>query len=268
MTKDSQHQKRIPVIPASSKRNITMILFVVVALYIAAAIQTDAYPDRIIEGLPHAISFFIDDMWPPNWGYFESVLFGLLESWNIALLATTLSAIFCLPIAFIAAGNINKNFFFYHATRLALNVLRTIPDLVWAVLFVAIVGLGALSGMIALFFFSLGILVKFVSETIESIDEGPLDAVRATGGNIFQVIWYGAIPQILPQYVSYTLYLLEINVRASIVLGFVGAGGIGLLLNQQLAVFNFGNVSMIIFVTFIGVTIIDTISTVFRKRLV
>ncbi|WP_241657725.1 PhnE/PtxC family ABC transporter permease [Anaerobacillus alkaliphilus] len=119
-----------------------------------------------------------------------------------------------------------------------------------------------------MFLFSLGILVKLISETVEAIDPGPLEAIRATGGNIIQIIWFGAIPQILPQYVSYSLYVLEINVRASVVLGFVGAGGVGLILKQQLSLFNYGNVSTIIFLTFVGVTVIDVVSTNVRKRLV
>ncbi|PSL50620.1 phosphonate transport system permease protein [Salsuginibacillus halophilus] len=271
MTNENQPQhnnKKIPIISSRMKKMTTTVLLVVVALYLASAYQTDATPDRIIEGFPNFVLFFIEDMWPPNWGYFDTAFFALLETWNIAFLATTLTAIFTLPIAFLAANNVNKNAALYHFVRLSLNVLRTIPDLVWAVLFVAIVGLGALSGMLALFFFSLGILIKFVSETIEAIDDGPMDAIRASGGNTLQVIMYGAIPQFMPQFISYTLYVLEINVRASIVLGFVGAGGIGYLLQQQLSVFRYDNISTVIVITFLGVTLIDWISTVLRKRLV
>ena len=111
-------------------------------------------------------------------------------------------------------------------------------------------------------------MAKLLSETIESIDKGPLEAIRATGGNVFQVIRYGAMPQILPHFTSYSLYVLEINVRASIVLGFVGAGGVGQILRQQLNLFNYANVSTIIIMTFLAVTVIDVISTRIRERLV
>ncbi|WP_018922359.1 phosphonate ABC transporter, permease protein PhnE [Salsuginibacillus kocurii] len=268
MTDLNKNTNRIPVLPSKTKKTTTLVFAVVLLLYTMSVIQTEAYPHQIITNIPIVVDFFIDDMLPPNPSYFADSFFALLETWNIALLSTTLSALFCLPIAFVAAGNINRNWALYHTTRFSLNVLRTIPDIIWAVLFVAFVGLGALSGVLALFFFSLGIIVKLVSETIEAIDPGPQEAIRAAGGNLLQVIWFGAIPQILPQFASYTLYVLEINVRASIVLGFVGAGGIGQLLERQISVFNYGNISMVILVTFVAVTIIDTVSTSIRKRLV
>ncbi|MBU9710300.1 phosphonate ABC transporter, permease protein PhnE [Evansella tamaricis] len=260
--------KRIPIIPARQKLFFAVIIAIVIGLYYLASIVTSSSPIRLVDGIPHIFSFVFDDLIPPNWSYYNRVLPPLLETWNIAFLSTTVAVIFCLPISFLAAGNINKKTWLYQIVRLALNVLRTIPDMILAVIFVAMVGIGALAGVYALFFFSLGILVKLISETVEAIDPGPLEAIRATGGNIFQIIWFGAMPQILPQYVSYSLYVLEINVRASLVLGFVGAGGIGLILRQQMSMFNYGNIAMIIFITFIAVTIIDTVSTSLRKRLV
>lgn len=259
---------KIPLIAQKTKKRVTGILALVILLYIAAAVITKAYPNRIVEGLPIIFGFIIDDLLPPNWGYYTSVLGRLLETWNIALLSSTISAVVCLPLSFLAAANINRNTYFYSAVRFGFNILRTIPDLVLAVIVVAIVGLGALSGMLTLFIFSLGILAKLLSETIEAIDPGPLEAIRATGGNVLQVIAYGAIPQILPHYASYSLFILEINVRASVVLGFVGAGGIGMILKQQLALFNYGNVAIIIMMTFIVVSVIDTISSRLRGRLV
>ncbi|SDY94262.1 phosphonate transport system permease protein [Evansella caseinilytica] len=261
-------QKRIPIIPLKQKLFTVGVLVVVLSLYAAASIFTGSSPARFMNGIPEMFNFIINDLIPPNWSYYERVFPALLETWNIALLSTSLAVVFSLPISFLAAGNINKKLWLYHPVRFALNVLRTIPDMILAVMFVAIVGLGALAGVYALFFFSLGILIKLISETVEAIDPGPLEAIRATGGNILQIIWFGALPQILPQYVSYSLYVLEINVRASLVLGFVGAGGIGLILKQQMSLFNYGNIAMIIFITFIGVTIIDTLSTSLRKRLV
>lgn len=259
---------RIPIIPTKTKTKMTLILLVVVFLYGLSAYVTEAYPNKIISGLPHAIDFVKDDLYPPNWSYYKTVSTRILETWNIALLSTTIATVLCLPFAFLMAANINTNKFLYNAIRFGMNVLRTIPELLLAVILVAIVGLGPLSGVGALALFSLGILAKLLSESIESIDKGPLEAIRATGGNVFQVIRYGAMPQILPHFTSYSLYVLEINVRASIVLGFVGAGGIGQILKQQLNLFRYDNVSTIIIMTFIAVTIIDVISTRIRERLV
>lgn len=257
----------IPLVPAKTKRSMTLILITVIGIYILAAKQTDADPLKIISGLPIAVEFVFTDLIPPNFSYYKTAGYRLLETWNIALLSTTLAAIFCLPFSFLAASNVNKNKYIYNFVRFMLNVLRTIPELILAVILVGVVGLGALSGIGALFIFSLGILAKLISETIEAIDPNPLEAIRAVGGNVIQVIWYGVMPQILPHFASYTLYVLEINVRASIILGFVGAGGIGLILKQQLNLFNFGNVSTIILMTFVAVTIIDMLSNLIRERL-
>lgn len=258
----------IPLTAKKTKKSVTTILAIVILLYIISAIVTKAYPTRILDGLPIIFSFIVNDLFPPNWGYYRSVLGSLLETWNIALISSTISAIVCLPFSFLAASNINRNTYFYNAVRFFLNILRTIPDLVLAVLVVAIVGLGALSGMLTLVIFSLGILAKLISETIEAVDPGPLEAIKANGGNIFEVMVYGVIPQILPHYASYSLFVLEINVRASVVLGFVGAGGVGMILKQQLALFKYGNVAIIILMTFVVVAIIDTISNRLRERLV
>lgn len=259
---------RIPIVPVKTKLMMTYILAIVFGFYLISAIYTEAYPMKIVEGLPIALQFVTDDLWPPNLSYSKTVAKSLIETWNIAFLSTTLSVIFALPLSFLAASNINQKKGFYTFIRFFLNIIRTIPELILAVILVAFIGLGALAGIGALFIFSLGILAKLISETIEAIDPNPLEAIRATGGNVIQVIWYGVMPQILPHYSSYSLYVLEINVRASVVLGFVGAGGIGLILRQQLSLFNFANVSTIILLTFITVTIIDVISNFLRERLV
>ncbi|WP_010283253.1 phosphonate ABC transporter, permease protein PhnE [Bacillus timonensis] len=262
-----QAVKKIPVVPTKTKATIGSIFTVVIAFYVISATFTEAYPNKIATGMPIVLDFIVKDLFPPNLGYADTVLESLIETWNMALLSTTLSAIIALPISFFAASNINKNKGFYNIVRFILNILRTIPELILAVILVALVGIGALAGVLALFIFSVGILAKLISETIEAIDPNPLEAIRATGGNIVQVIWYGVLPQILPHFTSYSLYVLEINVRASVVLGFVGAGGIGLILKKQLAMFNYGNVSTIVIMTFIAVTIIDFISNRIRERL-
>lgn len=265
--KQAAELERYPLTPKRFKWYLAIVIFIVVGLYILSAIQTRAYPDRVIEGLPIIFLFVVEDLWPPNWGYFNRVALSLVETWNMALFSTTFSMIFALPFSFLAASNVNRNKYFYQSVRVFLNFLRTIPEIILAVLFVALVGIGAVSGILALTVFSLGILAKLVSETIEAIDPGPLDAIRASGGNSLQVIMFGIMPQILPQFASYTLYVLEINVKASVVLGFVGAGGIGIILRQQLNMFNFDNVATIILVTFLAISLIDFVSNSIRRRL-
>lgn len=267
-TETKKDLQKIPIIAPKAKLNFIIILSVLVGLYIISALLTKAYPIRIALGLPEVFRFMLVDLFPPNLAFYKHVLPRLVDTWNIAYLAATIAVVLCLPFSFLAASNINRNKFIYSIVRFFLNVLRTIPELILAVILVGVVGIGALPGILALAIFSLGILAKLMSETIEAIDPGPLEAIKATGGNILQVIWYGVMPQILPHYASYSLYVLEINVRASVVLGYVGAGGVGLILQQQLGRFNYANVSMIILMTFVAVMIIDLISNRLRERLI
>ncbi|RYL92660.1 phosphonate ABC transporter, permease protein PhnE [Sporolactobacillus sp. THM19-2] len=269
MPQNSQQKSvKIPLMPARGKWILTAIVVIVIALYALSARVSGSSPVKFFSGLPYVIQFISHDLIPPDWGYTSRAIERLIETWNMALLATTFSALVVLPFSFLASRNINRNKWLYQITRFFLNIIRTIPDLILAVLFVALIGLGPLSGIGALCVFSFGILAKMISETIEAINPDPLEAIRATGGNIIQVIWYGAMPQILPLFTSYTLYVLELNVRASVVLGFVGAGGVGLILKQQLSLFNYANVSTIIIYTFFAVAIIDLISNQLRRRLV
>ena len=146
--------------------------------------------------------------------------------------------------------------------------MRTIPDLVLAVIFVGLFGIGVLPGILALIVFSLGILAKLISETIEAVDMNPLEAMRASGANSIQMIAYGLVPQVLPQFTSFVLYVLELNIRASVVLGLVGAGGIGLILDQQLGFYNYPNAMTIILVIFVVVLTIEYISNKIREALI
>ncbi|GAB3057695.1 phosphonate ABC transporter, permease protein PhnE [Salinicoccus sesuvii] len=258
---------RIVLTPMRFKLFILGVLLIITLLYIGAVYQTKAFPNRVVEGLPIIFFFVMDDLWPPSWKYLRSVVQPLLETWNIALFGTTFGAILALPISFLAASNINTNRFFYRIVRVFFNILRTVPEIILAVLFVALVGIGDISGILALTVLTIGIVGKLLSESVESVDVGPLEAIRASGGNTLQVIRYGVMPQILPQYASYTLYCLEINVKASVVLGFVGAGGIGIILRQQLSLFTYENVAAIIFTLFVVISIIDFISNRLRERL-
>lgn len=244
-----------------------LIIAVVVTLYILAVIATDSNPIRVIEGFEHIWNFVKDDLFPPNLDYFTRVWEPLLETWNIAIFGTTFGALLALPVSFLAAGNITTNKYLYRIFRFIFNIIRTVPEVILAVLFVALVGIGDVSGILALTVLTVGIIGKLLSESIESIDPGPIEAIQASGGNKLQVIRYAVLPQVLPQYVSYTLYSLEINVKASVILGFVGAGGIGIILRQQLAMFNYDRVATIILTIFIVVTIIDFISNRVRERL-
>lgn len=210
----------------------------------------------------------LDMLFHPDWQYIEYVIDPLMETIQMAILGTTFGALLALPISFIASKNIIKNSVIRGICRFILNIVRTIPDLLLGSLFVAVVGIGPMAGVAALAVFSFGMISKLFYETIETIDEGPIEAVRAVGGSTFDVIRYAVFPQISSQLLSYTLYTFEINVRASSVLGYMGAGGIGVLLQRSLSMFRYDQTSVIIIAIFIIVFIIDFINNKVRERLV
>ena len=171
----------------------------------------------------------------PAWDYIDIIWQPLLETIQMALIGTTIGTVLAVPFAIIAARNIVKNKVVRSVIRLILNLVRTLPDLLLAALFVAIVGIGPTAGVWTLAVFSFGMVSKLFYEAIETIDEGPLEALRAAGANKMQIIIFAVLPQILNNFVSYFLYTFEINVRASTILGYLGAGGIGVYLQRSLS---------------------------------
>lgn len=249
-----------------AKWKLTFVFIFVAVVYLFSSLYTESSPKDLWDGLPN-VWRMMAELFPPNWSYAGEASGRLAETVQMAIIATTVAAILCIPISLMASSNIAPNKYIYNITKQFMNILRTIPDLLLAVIFVGIFGIGVFSGIIALIIFSLGILAKLLAETIEAIDKNPLEAIRASGGNTIQVIVYGVIPQILPQYTSFSLYVFEINVRASLVLGFVGAGGIGQLLQRSISFFQYGNAMMIILIIFVAVVIIEYISGKIREEI-
>lgn len=214
--------------------------------------------------------FFVllEQMSHPAWDYFDIIWQPLLETIQMALIGTTLGTLFAIPFAIIAARNIVKNPFVRGIIRFILNLVRTLPDLLLAALFVAIVGIGPTAGVWTLAVFSFGMVSKLFYEAIETIDEGPLEALRATGANQVQIIIFAVIPQVLNHFISYFLYTFEINVRASTILGYLGAGGIGVYLQRSLSAFKYEQTGVIVIVIFAAVIIIDAFSNYLREKLV
>ncbi|MCU9614759.1 phosphonate ABC transporter, permease protein PhnE [Caldibacillus lycopersici] len=261
-------KKTIPSIyPTKTKLQVTVIFFVILALYLFSMKKTT---EDMVNGLDGALGNMfrvLAKFFPPNFEILKAIWNPMLETIQMAIIATTIAAIITIPLAILSARNVTTFKPLYYITRIFLNLLRTIPDVVLAVVFVGLFGIGIFPGILALIIFSLGILAKLISETIESVDMNPLEAMRASGANTLQMIWYALVPQIAPQFTSLVLYVFEINIRASVILGLVGAGGIGLTLNQQINFYNYPNAMTIIIVIFITVIIIEYISTKLREAL-
>jgi phosphonate transport system permease protein len=218
-----------------------------------------------------------DDFWPPVWKWPKSlgqpetfnIVGPFIETLQIAIIGAVTGNLLALPLAFYASRMTAPSNIAYRIAKGFLNVVRTIPDLVWGIFFATAVGFGnPFAGALAMIMFSLAIMAKLLSETIDAIDVGPLEAGRAAGARHSQVIQYAAFPQVRPNYVAYALYIFELNIRASVVIGFVGAGGIGRLLNERRNFFQWDQVMAIVIVIFVSVLLIEWLSIWVRRKLV
>jgi phosphonate transport system permease protein len=236
------------------------------ALLAVIAWHIEANPARLVRGAPWMWDF-VRRMVPPDLRVLPSALVGAVATIEIALLGTGLAAVLAVPLGFLSARNVAPPTLYY-SVRTALNFFRSIDTLVYALLFVAAVGLGPFPGMLAVVAYTTTSLAKLYSETIEGIEPGPVDAIRATGATRLQVLRFGILPQVLPLFLSYVLYRFESNVRAATVLGFVGAGGIGLYLQTYLRMIDYPAASTVLLVTVVMVMLVDFASARIRARLV
>ncbi|MGG0728505.1 phosphonate ABC transporter, permease protein PhnE [Bacillus paramycoides] len=258
------HSKTIPKPPSKLKHMLTAAI--IILLLWSSSVQVDASFSKLVTGFPNMMDL-LKEMVPPDWGYFQVITTAILDTIRMAIIGTTLGAILAIPLALFAASNVFSNMALYGPARFVLNLIRTIPDLLLAAIFVAIFGIGPLPGILALTFFSIGLVAKLLYESIESIDPGPLDAMTAVGANKVQWIVYAVIPQVKAHFVSYVLYTFEVNVRAAAVLGLVGAGGIGLYYDRTLGFLQYQQTASIIIYTLVVVLGIDYISTLLREKL-
>ena len=204
----------------------------------------------------------------PDWAFFPRTVEPLVQTLQMAVIATAIGAVVSLPLSLWAARPTNPDRWSRGALRVLLNIVRAVPELLYAAVLVAMVGVGALPGIIALVLFDVGIIVKLVSEQIEAADTGPLEAATAAGGTQLQVNRSVAVPDVLPGFLNQTLYVLELNVRASAVLGLVGAGGLGLLIDAVRSFYRYDQLSLIILEILVVVVVIDSASAAIRRRLV
>jgi phosphonate transport system permease protein len=204
----------------------------------------------------------------PNWPFVFRVRDAWMETLYIAVIAAVIGNGTALFVSLLASRVTSPNRVVYQVSKTVLSAVRSLPDIAYGLLFVVAVGHGALAGIIALIMFNIGVNAKLTSETIDAVDPGPIEAADAAGANRLQRAWAAVVPQILPSYMSYSLYVFELNIRASVVIGIVGGGGIGQVLRVQLNQFNFGNIGALIVALFVVVFVLDRVSIWFRRRLV
>ncbi|MGN6125462.1 MAG: phosphonate ABC transporter, permease protein PhnE [Humibacter sp.] len=209
---------------------------------------------------------FLSRLFPPDFSRIGTILALLFETFQMAVVGTVLGALLSLVVAFAASANIAPRWLYYPA-RWVMNIIRSVPDLVFALMFVSAVGLGPFAGILAMTLGSMGSIGKIFAEAMEQVDRGPVVAMQAVGASKRQIIQYGILPQAAPLLTSYTLLLFEGNVRGATILGLVGAGGIGLELTTAMRMYDYGHLSAIIICIIVLVTLIDQGSALIRRRI-
>lgn len=238
-----------------------LILFTAVSVYVTGF----AFEPIIQNG-----SQFFDilrNMVPPEWSYAPSVKGPLIDTIKMSLFGSVLGALAAIPFALLAAGNITKNPILRNLSKVLLSIMRTMPSLVTALIAAYMFGVGTFAGTIAIFIFSLSYVGKLLFEAIESVDMGAFEVMESMGMNRFYAFRYAILPVVLPTYISTMLFNFEGNVRYAAILGWVGAGGIGLIMNEKISWRDYPALGMILLLLLVTVCVIEYVSEYFRKRL-
>ena len=228
-----------------------IVLFLVVIIWLS--LKMTGFDLHVVITKFRKMVDLLEKIFQPDWTFFPKVISPLIDTIKMSILGTVIGCVLALPVAILSSSNINKS----------LPVVWLIIALVCALIF----SLGTFSGTIAIAVFTFGIVAKMLFESIETIDMGPFEAMEALGANKFQAFWSACVPQILPVYLSHCLYCFEMNVRASAILGYVGAGGLGITINERIGWRDYNSLGTVLLSLFVVVVVIDFFSEYLRKKL-
>lgn len=262
----------LPAPPPHVRRRQRLQIAVVATLaaLVALNLATFDFPpwSRIQLGISRNVPPLARGFFNPSVETFGLALRSMLETFHIAVIGTAIGGLLAFPLSFLAAGNLLGGSRRAFPGKMLLVGVRTFPEILLAIVFVAALGPGSLAGVMAIGIHSIGFLGKIFADVIEGIDPGPNEAVYAAGGTPLHVFLYSVVPQVLPEFLSNVLYRFEINMRAATVLGLVGAGGIGLPLIQRLQFRRWDEVSTLLIVIVVTIIAVDALSSRIRRRLV
>jgi len=242
--------------------------FCAIAGLIAASVLITLHlkisPFQAITNTIHYIADLMGRLLPPDFTNFGQLLFAMIETIEIGILGTVLATILAIPMGLFSAKNVAHHPVLYYLARTITIFFRAIPEFIMAMIIVIAVGFGALPGILALGFHTMGFLAKFYAEEMEHVQTGPIEALQATGANRYQIVMFAIVPQIIPSFVGFTLYILDRNIRMATMLGIVGAGGIGYRLQSAFRMFQYREVTAIIIIIFVTIYLIDMVSSRLR----
>lgn len=243
------------------------LILIILGLVIWASVELTGFDFGLILRRGNQFTVILAQLFQPDWTYFGKVVDPLVDTIKMSVLGSVLGATLALPFAVVASTNINRSGISVGILRFLLNIIRTLPTLIIAKLAALIFGLGTFAGTAAITVFTFGVVSKMMYESIETIDMGAYEAMESAGGNKYQSFRTACFPQILPTYLSYCLYSLEMNIRAAAILGYVGAGGLGLLINERVGWRDYHGLGMLLLCLFVVVFIIENTSQYLRKKL-
>lgn len=242
------------------------VVFVIAVCFFASSQVTEASLSMVLGNFNEMLAF-LEKLAHPDLSYIPMLLSPMLKTLKMSALGTFIGIAFAIPFAFLATTVVTQNKIVTNIIRLFLNIIRTIPNLLLAAVLVAVIGIGEATGIITIAIFTFGMVSQLIYEVIETIDLAPIEAAESVGATKLQIAVWAVWPQIVNSVASYFFYAFELNVRASTVLGYVGAGGIGVTLSASLGLFRYDRVSIIIISIFIIVLIVDALSEAIRRRL-
>jgi phosphonate transport system permease protein len=254
--------------PVSARLATPAMIIIAFGIFAFGLVDLDFSPARMLSGL-HQLGWITMMMIPPDPGSsLPLYLKALGETLSIALLGTTLAAIFAFPLGLLAARNVVPSNFLRFPLRRFLDAIRGVDTLIWALVWINVVGLGPFAGVLAIAVSDFGAFGKLFSEAIEAADKKQVEGIRASGGNALHEIRFGLLPQVLPVIAGQVLYFFESNTRSATIIGIVGAGGIGLQLAEQIRVLEWQKVSFLILMILVAVAAIDWISSKLRFAII
>ena len=254
--------------PASSRQATPLMIVAALAIFIFGLVDLDFSLSRLISGISQ-LGWISLMMLPPDPGSsLPAYLIALGETLSIALLGTTIAAIAALPVSLLAARNVVSSAIFRFPVRRFFDSIRGVDTLIWALVWINVVGLGPFAGVLAIAIADFGAFGKLFSEAIEAADRKEVEGIRAAGGGKLHEIRFGLMPQVLPVIAGQVLYFIESNTRSATIIGIVGAGGIGLQLAEQIRVLEWQKVSFLILMILVAVAAIDWISNRLRFAII
>lgn len=249
-------------------RSKIFLILLVLFICILVAARSTGFDFNVIIKRFGQLGVILGQIFRPNFNFFPKVISPLIGTIKMSIVGTVVGCVLALPVSILASSNINKNRPSLLIIRFIISVVRSLPAIVYAYFFVLVFGLGTFAGSLAIAFFTFGIVAKMLYENIETIDMGPYEAMTSFGANTLQSFWTACLPQILPQFFDNCLYCFELNVRNSSILGYVGAGGLGLLISERVGLRQYSDVGMILLTIFVVVMTIDLVNDRIRAKIV